>query len=159
MINSHLSALKCQLFDWFPTFHSKYNILNDLVVSTQISTFWLIPNFVLNFNILINSLFCNQIPTQHFDQFTLQLKNISIWSISPFLLKFQHFDWSRCVELKFQYFDQFSPYCTETSTFWLFFNFSLKYQHFDRFWRLALKFQYFDRFPFCPQISIFWSIP
>ena len=55
--NSHLIALKCELFDWFPTFHSKYNCLNDLVISTQISTFWLITNFVLNFNILIYSLF------------------------------------------------------------------------------------------------------
>ena len=49
LINSHLIALKPQLFDWFPTFHSNINILIELTISTQISTFWLIPNFVLKF--------------------------------------------------------------------------------------------------------------
>ena len=86
LINSHLIALKCQLFDWFPTFHSNYNILNDLVIITQISIFWLIPKFVLNFNILINSLFFNQIQI--------------FGSIPTLVIKYQHFDWFQNLNLK-----------------------------------------------------------
>ena len=76
LINSHLIELKRQLLDWFPTFHSNIDILIDLTMSTQISTFWLIPSFVLKFqysdpflifqsnsNILIDSCFCNKIST------------------------------------------------------------------------------------------------
>ena len=131
LINSHLIALKRQLFDWFPTFHSKYNILNDLVINTQISTFWLIPNFVLKFQysdrflsfqtnsyILIDSHFGNKIST--FDRYQIFTHISTFWSICHFALKFQHFD-------------QFPPYCNQTSTFWLIPNFSLTIHHFERF--------------------------
>ena len=95
------------------------NIFIDSQLFSQISIFCSIPYF----------------PTmlQHFHLFII-FQPYYIFIDSQFLLKFQ-------------YFDQFPPFCIRMSTFCLIFNFSLKFRHFYRFWKLVLTFQHFHWFP------------
>ena len=180
----HLIALKCQLFDWFPTFHSKYNIFNDLVISTQISAFWLIPNFVfkfqcfidspllLKFDILIDLPF--SLKFQHFDGLDILHSLTTFWSILNVVLKFQRSDHFLIFQLnsnilinshfgnKISTFDQSPPF-TQISTFWLIivslksnWHFALKFQHFDRFLMLSSNFNILINSLFFNQIPIIW---
>ena len=126
------------------------------------------PIFFSNFNILINShLFAYD--CQIFVWFSTFHSNFDIFIASD---KFQYsvqflvfqpyynISWISNIFLKFQYSDQFPPFCIRMSTFCLIFNFSLKFWHFIEFSQLTLKFEHFHRFPtFFSPISIFCSIP
>ena len=142
----------------------------NLTVSTQISAFWLSPNFVFKF--------------QCFYGIPLSLKFWTFWSIFPLSLKFQHFDQLNIlhsnfnilidilkVVLKFQYSDQFL-FFNQIPIIWSISTFAIEYQilidlpffaqisTFWSIWHLALKFQHFDQFPpYCTQMSTFWLIP
>ena len=92
-------ALKFQHYDRFPTLSLNFNILINSLFFNQIPIFWLISTFAVKYQHLINLRFFAQIST--------------FWSIWHLAFKF----------------DQ-SPLYTQISTFWLIPNFSLEFQHF-----------------------------
>ena len=94
----------------------------------------------------------------HFDQTSFFTQISAFWSTWHFALKFQHFD-------------QFQPYCTQTSnflidsplfthntSFWTFWWLALKFQHFYWFSPLSSNFNILINSLFFNQIPIIWSI-
>ena len=113
-------------FDRLLTLSSNFNILINSLFFNQIPIIWLISTFAVEYQILIDLPFFAQIST--------------FWSIWHFALKFQHFD-------------QFPPYCTQMSTFWLIPHFSLKIQHFERFGDEHSNFNILIDSQFCSQFQ------
>ena len=154
-----------QHFDWLLSFHSSFNILINLIISSQISAFWLILNSV--FKCQCFHWYPLSLKFGHFDQSPLFTQISTFWSTWHFALKFQRSDQFLIFQSnsniligfhfcsKISTLDQSPVFCsnfnslidltfgTQISRFWSIP--TLKYQHFDWLIAFSLKFLHFYR--------------